>query len=220
MARVKRNALTFLSLMLLLTSCSTVNNNLRDQNNANHSIHNGHYLNCSLCTSNKAEKHIEVKEIENSSDVLFASNEKQENQIPNTTYFKVLNSIKNENVENARDVKILNTNPKYQKKAFRKFTNELDVKTDQVDEVKTKDAGLGLAIAGLLLGFLGLTMMQIALLLIPIGLLLSIIAWKISAKGGLARTIAIFGTVFNVIAFFVVILSVFLLSTLFVIMMI
>ena len=152
--------------------------------------------------------------------MLFASNEKQENQIPNTTYFKVLNSTNNENVENARDVKILNTNPKYQKKAFRKFTNELDVKTDQVDEVKTKDAGLGLAIAGLLLGFLGLTMMQIALLLIPIGLLLSIIAWKISAKGGLARTIAIFGTVFNVIAFFVVILSVFLLSTLFVIMMI
>lgn len=220
MARVKRNVLTFLSLMLLLTSCSTVNNKLREQNNANHSIHNGHYLNCSLCTSNNAEKNSEVKEIQNSSEVLFASNEKQENQIPNPTFFKVLNTLKNENVENAGDINNLNTNSKYQNKALRKFTKALDVKTDQVDEVNAKDPSLGLAIAGILFGLLGLSFMQFAIFLIPIGLLLSIIAWKISTKGDVARTVAIFATVLNIIVFFVVIIFFLLLSTLFAFMMI
>ncbi len=220
MARVKRNVLTFLSLILLFTSCSTVNNKLQEQNNANHSIHNGHYLNCSLCTSNKVDKNSEVKEIENSSEVVFATNEKQENQIPNSTFFKVLNTIKNENIENSSDINNLNTNSKHQNKVLGKFTKALDVKTDQVDEVNANNPSLGLAIAGILFGILGLSFMQFAIFLIPIGLLLSIIAWKTSTKGDVARTVAIFATVLNIIVFFVVVVFFLLLSTLFAFMMI
>ncbi len=218
MARVKRYALTFISLILLLTSCSTINNTLQKQNNVNHSIHNGNYLGCSICNSNKTENRLEIKRIESSNDELMASNEKLEN--PNSTFYTVLNSFKNDDVEKVEHVKILNAKSKYQKKVIRKFTKELDNKIDQVDEVKPKDAGLGLAIAGLFFGILGLTIMPIAIILIPIGILLSIIAWKKSTKGELARALAILGAIFNVIAFIIIIIFSLFLTTLFAIMLI
>lgn len=181
--------------ILGLNACST--NNL-----IVHKNHNGRFKNCSICNNKLNDEQMSiistVTQVQDSS--ITSSNENETIQILSSEYSNIISSIKNNNDKIEHVIKIGTTKQKIQSKAsviVQKIESTIGIKNVKVNN--TEHPGLGKAITGIVLGVLGLLTLFGSMLTSPIGLAFSIVAWKNSTKGDIARTLAIIGTIFNAI---------------------
>lgn len=185
-------SLLFLLFPLLFSSCSST---IIEK----HSVHNGLYYNCSLCTHSIETKNLNSIEHENANYELEASTNDDVVQIIIQEHKSFFKSIENKSINDlkvkydenfASNYSKNNLSIRSQEKTFNSINDEKPIK-------EAKHTGLGMAFLALFLGLTTPLAGLASLVTAPAGLALSIFALRRSRKRSFARFIAIFAMLIN-----------------------